>query len=75
MNKLNNIELGFFRIYGNLMVVLFLLAGVFLLSGCGNENGSVLFSSESETGLTEETSSQNGDMLSSESFHIPQNPL
>ena len=61
MNKLNN------RNITNLMVVLFLLAGVFLLSGCGNENGSVLFSSESETKLTEEASSQNGDMLSQES--------
>ena len=61
MNKLNN------RNITNLMVVLFLLAGVFLLSGCGNENGSVLFSSESETKLTEEASSQKGDMLSQES--------
>lgn len=68
MNKVNKRSIRILKKNANLMVVLFLLAGVFLLSGCGNESGEVLFRSENgENGLAEGDTSQKQEAVSQES--------
>ena len=54
----------------NLMVVLLLLAGVFLLSGCGNESGEELFRSEEGDTLWVE-----GDVSQKQEEESPENGL
>ena len=68
MNKVNKGKKENFRNVGffgkSLIVVAFLLAGVFLLAGCGDKKGNVLFDSESE--LTAESSEQKQEQPSQE---------
>lgn len=48
VNKTKDRKLGFLKKNVNLMVVLFLLTGVFLISGCKEKSENVLFDSESD---------------------------